>query len=283
MTSALQVLRSVHAGVFAARAAPPVRGPDGRLIRREWDVRHVLHKCRMEVQRHSETILPKCTHTPHRPVTMCIIPLANPRSDLDSKLQSFNAQTVEQVKCSKQLIVINQRGPWSTYGCEPAQVLAGVRILFTGLIPLGQPPEQHDLWQMAVGFGATCTQQPDQAVTHVVAASRGTEKGLWAQRHGKHVVSKDWCADTPCMLCPSIPLHAQLLCCFMHACCASFGQSSTVCGGVCMTACRLPCTKMQRCAHACNTAELSKPGGRLGSSCTLWARAPEAKYPPPYR
>ena len=77
MTSALQVLRSVHAGVFAARAAPPVRGPDGRLIRREWDVRHVLHKCRMEVQRHSETILPKCTHTPHRPVTMCIIPLAN--------------------------------------------------------------------------------------------------------------------------------------------------------------------------------------------------------------
>ena len=117
------------------------------------------------------------------------------------------------MKCSKQLIVINQRGPWSTYGCEPAQVLAGVRILFTGLIPLGQPPEQHDLWQMAVGFGATCTQQPDQAVTHVVAASRGTEKGLW----GAAPWASTWCPRTGALipLACFVPLYP-----FMHSSCA---------------------------------------------------------------
>ena len=45
----LRVLRSVHGAVFAALAAPATTGPDRRLIRREWDVRHVLHEHRMQV------------------------------------------------------------------------------------------------------------------------------------------------------------------------------------------------------------------------------------------
>ena len=74
------------------------------------------------------------------------------------------------------------------------QVLAGVRIAFTGLIPLEQPAGTHALWRMAKSFGASCTQALDVGVTHVVAKARGTEKVFWALQHGKHVVSKAWCA-----------------------------------------------------------------------------------------
>jgi RNA polymerase II subunit A-like phosphatase len=79
-------------------------------------------------------------------------------------------------------------------------VLAGVHILFTGLIPLGQPPEAHALWRMAASFGASCTQEPHAGVTHVVAASLGTKKVFWAQQQGKHVVSKAWCVRPICNL-----------------------------------------------------------------------------------
>lgn len=72
-----------------------------------------------------------------------------------------------------------------------------MRILFTGLIPLEQPPETHALWRMALAFGAACALSPDAAVTHVVAKARGTEKVLWALRRGVHVVSKAWCAAFP--------------------------------------------------------------------------------------
>lgn len=77
------------------------------------------------------------------------------------------------------------------------QVLAGVRLLFTGLIPLEQQPETHALWRMARAFGAECAQAPDERITHVVAKARGTEKVLWALRRGVHVVSKAWCAAFP--------------------------------------------------------------------------------------
>ena len=45
LASVLRVLRSVHKGVFAARDAKAGHG----LIRRECDVRHVLHEQRMQV------------------------------------------------------------------------------------------------------------------------------------------------------------------------------------------------------------------------------------------
>lgn len=37
-------------------------------------------------------------------------------------------------------------------------------------------PHQHPLWQTAEQFGAVCTTQIDDMVTHVVANSLGTDK-----------------------------------------------------------------------------------------------------------
>jgi hypothetical protein len=75
-------------------------------------------------------------------------------------------------------------------------VLAGVRVVFSGVIPLGQPPETHELWQMAARCGARCTTQVGDA-THVVAGSAGTDKVLQARAAGKFVVSKAW-LETSC-------------------------------------------------------------------------------------
>jgi RNA polymerase II C-terminal domain phosphatase-like 3/4 len=73
-----------------------------------------------------------------------------------------------------------------------AQVLAGVTILFSRVVPLEQAPETHALWRLAEAFGARCTTVAADAVTHVVAATRGTEKVHWALRHGKLVVAPAW-------------------------------------------------------------------------------------------
>lgn len=59
---------------------------------------------------------------------------------------------------------------------ERAHVLAGVRIVFSRVIPLEMEPQHHPLWQMAVAFGATCSNALDASVTHVVAGGSGTDK-----------------------------------------------------------------------------------------------------------
>ena len=57
------------------------------------------------------------------------------------------------------------------------QVLAGIHIMFSRVIPLQDGhPELHPMWRKAVKFGATCTTQPSDAVTHVAAYVNGTEK-----------------------------------------------------------------------------------------------------------
>jgi RNA polymerase II subunit A-like phosphatase len=50
-----------------------------------------------------------------------------------------------------------------------AKVLEGTVILFSSVIPLGQDPEQSDIWRLAVSFGAQCTPELTGRVTHVVA------------------------------------------------------------------------------------------------------------------
>ncbi|KAK9862234.1 hypothetical protein WJX84_009411 [Apatococcus fuscideae] len=72
------------------------------------------------------------------------------------------------------------------------QVLAGVRILFSRVIPLEQKPESHALWKLALAFGAVCVTQMDSGVTHVITNTVGTEKVFWAQQNGKHVVTPAW-------------------------------------------------------------------------------------------
>jgi RNA polymerase II subunit A-like phosphatase len=49
------------------------------------------------------------------------------------------------------------------------RVLRGTTILFSAVIPLGVEPETHDLWRFAVSFGATCTSELSNHVTHVIA------------------------------------------------------------------------------------------------------------------
>ena len=66
----------------------------------------------------------------------------------------------------------------------PAQVLAGVTILFSALIPLGQAPRAHSLGQLAEQYGAKCVAQEDPSVTHVVAQSNGSAKARWAAAYG---------------------------------------------------------------------------------------------------
>lgn len=56
------------------------------------------------------------------------------------------------------------------------QVLAGVRILFSRIIPLEQSPQEHRLWQLAELFGATCLADTDPSITHVITNTLGTQK-----------------------------------------------------------------------------------------------------------
>ena len=49
--------------------------------------------------------------------------------------------------------------------------------MFSRVIPLQDGhPEWHPMWKKAVKFGATCTTQPGDDVTHVAAYVNGTEK-----------------------------------------------------------------------------------------------------------
>lgn len=65
---------------------------------------------------------------------------------------------------------------------EQRKILAGCRILFSRVFPVGEAnPHLHPLWQSAEQFGAVCTNQIDDKVTHVVANSLGTDKVYFCQ------------------------------------------------------------------------------------------------------
>ena len=62
---------------------------------------------------------------------------------------------------------------------EQQKILSGCRIVFSRVFPVGEAnPHLHPLWQTAEEFGAVCTNQIDEHVTHVVANSLGTDKVL---------------------------------------------------------------------------------------------------------
>ncbi|KAA8530005.1 hypothetical protein F0562_034539 [Nyssa sinensis] len=76
---------------------------------------------------------------------------------------------------------------------EQRKILAGCRIVFSRVFPVGEAnPHLHPLWQTAEQFGAVCTNQIDEQVTHVVANSLGTDKVNWALSTGKFVVHPGW-------------------------------------------------------------------------------------------
>ncbi|KAH9607919.1 hypothetical protein KSS87_013372 [Heliosperma pusillum] len=76
---------------------------------------------------------------------------------------------------------------------EQRNVLAGCRILFSRVFPVGEAnPHLYPLWQTAEQFGAVCTNQIDEQVTHVVANAPGTDKVNWALSTGRFAVYPSW-------------------------------------------------------------------------------------------
>jgi RNA polymerase II subunit A-like phosphatase len=68
-----------------------------------------------------------------------------------------------------------------------SQVLRGCNILFSGVIPQGDNPERTEIWNRALAFGAECSKELNNKVTHVVAAKAGTGKVTQARRN-RHIV-----------------------------------------------------------------------------------------------
>ncbi|RIB10737.1 HAD-like domain-containing protein [Gigaspora rosea] len=74
-----------------------------------------------------------------------------------------------------------------------AEVLKGVNILFTHVIPTSQKKESAEIWILAKEFGAECSDGWNSEVTHLVAGDRGTEKVKEAIRRGNvFIVRKEW-------------------------------------------------------------------------------------------
>lgn len=77
------------------------------------------------------------------------------------------------------------------------KVLQGVFITFSRIIPLGEDPTMHPLWQLAESFGAKCTPHYDRNfTTHVVSTDLTTQKALDGIRDGKAVVGIRWLEDS---------------------------------------------------------------------------------------
>ncbi|KXN90103.1 RNA polymerase II subunit A C-terminal domain phosphatase [Leucoagaricus sp. SymC.cos] len=78
-----------------------------------------------------------------------------------------------------------------------SEVLAGVHIVFSGVIPLDTPQETTELWGLAHMFGAKCHADLTPEVTHVVTAKRGTKKVETARKRGGiKIVRPEWLNDS---------------------------------------------------------------------------------------
>ncbi|GJN04780.1 hypothetical protein PR202_ga22352 [Eleusine coracana subsp. coracana] len=88
---------------------------------------------------------------------------------------------------------LNDADVRSILASEQRRILAGCRIVFSRIFPVGYVNHHlHSLWQTAEQFGAVCTLQIDDRVTHVVANSLGTDKVNWALSTGRFVVHPGW-------------------------------------------------------------------------------------------
>lgn len=75
---------------------------------------------------------------------------------------------------------------------QRSAVLRGLCLVFTAVIPTGDPPERHLLWRLAVDLGALCSAAATDAATHVVAGAAGTDKARWGAAKGLPFVSPEW-------------------------------------------------------------------------------------------
>ena len=76
-----------------------------------------------------------------------------------------------------------------------SEVLLGCCILFSRIIPKDVKPDSHPAWVIACQMGATCVEDINDAVTHVISAGN-TSKTEWALKQGKYVVSIDWLLES---------------------------------------------------------------------------------------
>ncbi|KAL4183128.1 hypothetical protein AMTRI_Chr11g153660 [Amborella trichopoda] len=76
---------------------------------------------------------------------------------------------------------------------EQAKILKGCKVVFSRIFHVGFTNHHlHPLWQTAEKFGAICSNQIDDEVTHVVAISLGTDKVNWVMSTGRYVVHPGW-------------------------------------------------------------------------------------------
>lgn len=74
-----------------------------------------------------------------------------------------------------------------------AEILIGVSLVFSGLVPNNLKLEHSRPYLIAKNLGASVTENIDENTTHVVAATSGTQKVHQAQKNKKiHLVTPDW-------------------------------------------------------------------------------------------
>ncbi|KAF0701091.1 Aste57867_8388 [Aphanomyces stellatus] len=80
------------------------------------------------------------------------------------------------------------------------EVLRGCNIVFSGVIPLGKPPEVDYLWKLAMSFGATPSMTMDDfPVTHLIIDPRrlGSKKYMDAKaKENVVVINPQWLVDS---------------------------------------------------------------------------------------
>ncbi len=76
------------------------------------------------------------------------------------------------------------------------KVLSSVRIVFSGVLPLGTDIQNADISTWAKSFGATITEKVSRDVTHVIAARPGTAKVKQAVKRGIKVVGTPWLIES---------------------------------------------------------------------------------------
>jgi hypothetical protein len=81
---------------------------------------------------------------------------------------------------------------------QKRNILAGCRLLFSGVIPLETAPETSIYWRLAEDCGAECTVEFDHRVTHVIAGRPGTVKVRKAEKRGIKVVHFTWLLLSSC-------------------------------------------------------------------------------------
>jgi len=114
-------------------------------------------------------------------------PLARAMAAMEAIHGEFFRQEAAGGRPSTRAVIARHRG----------RALAGEVVCFTGVIPFNpatgqREPARNRDWNLALSVGARCQLELDDQVTVVVAAARGTDKVLQAERRGIPCVGLGW-------------------------------------------------------------------------------------------